>query len=151
MSVARRLTALLVALLLSQSIWERSGAACMTAHGMVVGEVGTMPTMSESAMPGHVPAAPQVDSGASHEDVMAGTAGTARPSADEEAPAPSHCPDFGLPPVCATMAACSAVAVSPVTGLLLASEGRQTGERLPEPVTRPLSLAPAPDVPPPRA
>lgn len=131
--------------------------ACMATHGMAAGEAGMMPVM-----PGHAHGAAQVAPTASHGRMMAnetGAGGTCseqqaahpRTSTDDEAPVPSHCPDFGMPASCATMVACSAVAVSPVTSLLLATEGLQMGERLVEPVTRPLSLAPAPDVPPPRA
>ncbi len=163
MILLRRLTALFVALLLFQSIWEGGGAACLSEHaaGAARGEPGGMPVM---AMRGradakattasvHAAMMPMEHAARAHAMGVLDDAGNARASSPT-GPAetlPSHCPDSGMPAHCAAMIACSAAAASEAAGPLLATEGHLASERVVAPDARPHSRDTAPDVPPPRA
>lgn len=144
----RRVVALMLALLLFQANWQGSEAACVTGHDRMHAVSGARASGADAfADGGH---AGMTMAGAHHASGD-GSAKPGSPSPGSDGTMPSRCPDFGVPASCAAMVACSAVALSPVTGLLLASEGPHADARLVEPEGRPLSLAAVPDVPPPRA
>lgn len=164
MSILRRLTALLVALLLAQANWQESGAACLAVHAASHDGPGAAAAMTARAEAGVQVASASAGHGTTHDGM------TTMPPAPKElgevsavAPPtqtgngeqmPTHCPDSAVPAVpagCAAMTACSAAAVSPIAGALLATEGDPPGERVAEPDIRPESRDAAPDVPPPRA
>jgi hypothetical protein len=154
--VLRRLTALLAALLLFQADWQGSGAACLVGHAASHGGSNGVPAAATGAEAGAQAAPAMAHDGmivvaSTHRAPNEARAVPASPSTGGEETAPSHCPDSGMPADCAAMMACSAAAVSTAAGPLLATDGRQVGERVSEPDARPHSRVAAPDVPPPRA
>ena len=155
MLVLRRLTALLAALLLFQADWQGSGAACLAGHAASHGGSNGVPAATGAEAGAQAAPAMAHDGmivvASTHRAPNEARAVPASPSTGGEETAPSHCPDSGMPADCAAMTACSAAAVSTAACPLLATDGRQVGERVSEPDARPHSRVAAPDVPPPRA
>lgn len=153
--VFRRLAALFVALLLLQTNWQSSGAVCLTGHAASHGGLNAMPAATAGAEPG-VTATP-----ATTHDGMTAMAPAHRasaevpaaptpPSISSEETAPSGCPDARMPEGCISMPACSIATLWTAGAPSLATDDRNTSERV-ETEIRLRSRDVAPDVPPPRA